>query len=143
MLKSQQQLARAREQQDIDAISRASDDLDIIEQRMYAKRIGAMTSDLARVARGNILENAIRLVDLHHASKHVLEVQFHEENGFGSGVTQNFYEAVSVALQLRSFNDEFKLWISDEHDQDCKLDPEGPFKYLINAHEPLREELAA
>jgi E3 ubiquitin-protein ligase TRIP12 len=143
MLKSQQQLARAREQQDIDAISRASDDLDIIEQRMYAKRIGAMTSDLARVARGNILENAIRLVDLHHASKHVLEVQFHEENGFGSGVTQNFYEAVSVALQLRSFNDEFKLWISDEHDQDCKLDPEGPFKYLINAQGLFPQPLPA
>ena len=144
---SQQQLARAREQQDIDAISRASDDLDIIEQRMYSKRIGAIASDLARVARGSILENAVRLVDLHHSSKHVLEVQFHEEDGFGSGVTQNFYEAVSVALQLRSFNDSEKLWVSDGRDSDCKLDPEGPFKYLINADglfpQPLLPDAAA
>jgi len=133
MRQTQQQLARARELQDIDAISRATDDLDIIEQRMYSKRIGAMASDLARVARGNILENAIRLVDLHHSSKHILEVQFHEEDGFGSGVTQNFYEAVSVALQVRSFNKLSMLWISDGRDDDCKIDPEGPFKYLINA----------
>jgi hypothetical protein len=132
ILKNQQQLARAREQQDIDAISRATDEIDQLEQRMYAKRIGAIASDLARVARSNILENAIRLVDLHHASKHVLEVQFHEEDGFGSGVTQNFYEAVSVALQLRSFNKEAMLWVSDGRDEDCKLDPDGPFKYLIN-----------
>ena len=132
MRQTQQQLARAREQQDIDAISRATDDLDIIEQRMYAKRIGAIASDLARVARSNILENAIRLVNLHHASKHVLEVQFHEEDGFGSGVTQNFYEAVSVALQRRGFNKEAMLWVSDARDDDWKIDPEGPFKYLIN-----------
>jgi hypothetical protein len=37
MRQTQQQLARAREQQDIDAISRATDDLDIIEQRMYRR----------------------------------------------------------------------------------------------------------
>ena len=147
MRQTQQQLARAREQQDIDAISRATDDLDIIEQRMYSKRIGAIASDLARVSRESILENAVRLVDLHHSSKHVLEVQFHEEGGFGSGVTQNFYEAVSVALQLRSFNKQEMLWISDGRDADYKLDPEGPFKYLINADglfpQPLPLDAAA
>jgi len=147
MRQSQQLLARAREQQDIDAISRATDEIDLFEQRMYSKRIGAIASDLARVSRESILENAIRLVDLHYSSKHVLEVQFHEEGGFGSGVTQNFYEAVSVALQLRRFNKQEMLWISDGRDEDFKLDPEGPFKYLINADglfpQPLPPDAAA
>uniref|UniRef100_A0A7S0H648 HECT domain-containing protein n=1 Tax=Hanusia phi TaxID=3032 RepID=A0A7S0H648_9CRYP len=146
MRSAQQQLARAREQQDIDGISRATDDLDDIERRMYNKRIGAIASDLARVARGNILDNAMRLFDVHHASKHLLEVQFHEEDGFGSGVTQNFYEAVSVALQVRKLNHENKLWISDGHDAEYAMDPEGPFKYLTNPDglfpQPLPEDAA-
>jgi hypothetical protein len=37
-----------------------------------------------------------------------------------------------VALQMRSFNKEAMLWISDGRDEDYKIEPEGPFKYLIN-----------
>ena len=78
--------------------------MDEAERRVYSVRIGAIGSDLARVSRGSILDNAARLLEYHSPQPHLLEVQFHGEDGFGTGVTQNFYEAVCAALQRRAAN---------------------------------------
>ena len=129
---AQQRLARAREHQDFDGIARATDEVDEIERRVYSKRIGAIASDLARVSREKILDNAMVLLEYHGSSRHILEVQFHGEDGFGSGVTQNFYEAVSWALQLRNLNKEAPMWISDGRDVEAAAEPDGQYAYLTN-----------
>jgi hypothetical protein len=123
----------AREHHDIDGIARATDDVDEIERRIYSRRIGAIASDLARVSRERILDNAMRLLDYHASTRHLLEVQFVGEDGFGSGVTQNFYEAVSGTLQKRTLNKDTPLWITDGHDAEHAADPEGQYAYLTNA----------
>ena len=128
---AQARLARAREQQDVEAIARVSDEVDDIERLVHAKRIGSIATDLARVSRAAVLRDAMRLLDAHHGSRHLIEVQFHGEDGFGTGVTQNFYEAVSEALQRRAANEETRLWLSDGRDAEARADPEGPFKHLM------------
>jgi hypothetical protein len=141
---AQQRLAVAREHHDIDGIARATDDVDEIERRIYSRRIGAIASDLARVSRERILDNATRLLEYHASSKHLLEVQFVGEDGFGSGVTQNFYEAVSGTLQKRALNKETPLWITDGHDVEYSADPDGHYAYLTNAEglfpQPLSQQ---
>merc|ERR1712100_107252 len=53
-------------------------------------------------------------MSLHASSKATLEVQFVGEDGFGSGVTQNFYCAVGAELQSRAENSRVTLWMPDE-----------------------------
>jgi len=140
---AQQRLAVAREHQDIDGIARATDDVDEIERRVYSRRIGAICSDLARVSRDRILDNARRLLEYHRACRHLLEVQFSGEDGFGSGVTQNFYESVSGCLQKRTLNQETPLWITDGHDVEHAAEPDGQYAYLTNAEGLFPQPLGA
>jgi hypothetical protein len=43
---------------------------------------------------------------------HRSQVQFEDESGFGSGVTQNFYSSVADELLKASVHDALPLWVT-------------------------------
>lgn len=85
-----------------------------MEDEIGRDRIGRLKSDIAKVKREDIVQAAEKLMALHASSKATLEVQFVGEDGFGSGVTQNFYCAVGAELQTRAENSRVPLWMPDE-----------------------------
>lgn len=76
--------------------------------------VGSLKSEIARVERDNILQQAERAMDLTHGSPCALELQFEGENGFGRAVTQGFYTLVAHELQRRAFNREVPIWVEDD-----------------------------
>lgn len=105
--------AAAAEHEDMARMAEAAELLAEVEDEVDRERIGTLKSDIVKVPRENILSSAEKLMVHHASSKTALEVQFSGEDGFGSGVTQNFYCAVAVALQLRSVNSEVPMWMGD------------------------------
>jgi hypothetical protein len=75
--------------------------------------VGALKSELAKVERERILQQAERAMELTKASPCALEVQFDGESGFGKGVTQGFYTLVAHELQRRTGNREAPMWVED------------------------------
>ncbi|KAF8118925.1 hypothetical protein N665_0002s0226 [Sinapis alba] len=59
--------------------------------------------------RGNILESAAKMMELHGTQKVVIEVEYNEEVGTGLGPTLEFYTLVSRAFQ----NPDLGMWRSD------------------------------
>jgi len=106
--------AEAEESGDVEAVAEAADRLAEVDDEIGRDRIGQLKSDIAKVNREGILETAQKLMHLHAPSRAILEVQFEGEDGFGKGVTQNFYCSVAGDLQLRSENVAVKMWVPDE-----------------------------
>lgn len=105
--------AAAAEHEDMEQMAEAAERLAEVEDEVDRERIGHLKSDIVKLCRENILGSAERLMAHHARSKAVLEVQFKGEDGFGSGVTQNFYCAVAVALQRRTVNAQVPMWVPD------------------------------
>jgi len=76
--------------------------------------VGSLKSELVRVERDHMLEQAERLMDITRSSPCSLEVQFDGESGFGRAVTQGFYTLVAHELQRRAANREVPMWIEDD-----------------------------
>jgi len=106
--------ADAEETGDVEAVAEAADRLAEVEDEVGRDRIGQLKSDIVKVKREGIVPTAEKLMALHASSKAMLEVQFEGEDGFGKGVTQNFYCAVAVELQTRSENQAITMWVPDE-----------------------------
>lgn len=76
--------------------------------------VGSLKSEIARVERDRILQQAERAMDLTRASPCALELQFEGESGFGRAVTQGFYTLVAHELQRRAANREVPMWVEDD-----------------------------
>eukprot|EP00658_Telonema_sp_P-2_P030719 TRINITY_DN2314_c0_g1_i3.p1 TRINITY_DN2314_c0_g1~~TRINITY_DN2314_c0_g1_i3.p1 ORF type:complete len:884 (+),score=215.88 TRINITY_DN2314_c0_g1_i3:115-2652(+) len=105
--------AAAAQMDDMEQMAEAAERLAEVEDEVDRDRIGNLKSDIVKLPRDKILSSAEKLMEHHASSKAVLEVQFSGEDGFGSGVTQNFYCAVAVAIQSRGINAETPMWMSD------------------------------
>jgi len=77
--------------------------------RDYEPRMGRLQRQKVRISRNKILESAKKVMELNSARKMVLEVEFFNEVGTGTGPTLEFYTLVSHELQLRSLG----LWRTD------------------------------
>jgi len=106
--------AEAEETGDVEAVADAADRLAEVEDETNRDRIGQLKSDIAKVKREGIVESAQKLMKIHATSSAQLEVQFEGEDGFGKGVTQNFYCAVAMELQSRLENSKTPMWVPDE-----------------------------
>jgi len=108
--------AEAEESGDVEAVAEAADRLAEVEDEVGRDRIGQLKSDIAKVKRDGLVSQGIaqRLMALHAGSMATLEVQFEGEDGFGKGVTQNFYAAVAIELQSRAENAKVPLFVADE-----------------------------
>eukprot|EP00439_Symbiodinium_sp_Y106_P061856 s826_g9.t1 len=82
--------------------------------------IGSLTSELAKVDRERIWDQATALAECCLSSSGVVEVQFKDETGFGRGVTQGFFSDVAKELQRTSHNSNVPMWA------EC-LESEGEF----------------
>jgi len=82
--------------------------------------IGSLTSELAKVDREQIWDQAAALAQCCLSSSGVVEIQFKDETGFGRGVTQGFFSDVAKELQRSSNNSEVPMWAQ------C-LESEGEF----------------
>ncbi|CAE7682465.1 UPL3 [Symbiodinium microadriaticum] len=82
--------------------------------------IGSLTSELAKVDRERIWDQATALAECCLTSSGVVEVQFKDETGFGRGVTQGFFSDVAKELQRTSHNSNVPMWA------EC-LESEGEF----------------
>ncbi|CAK8991337.1 E3 ubiquitin-protein ligase hecd-1 [Durusdinium trenchii] len=82
--------------------------------------IGSLTSELAKVDRERIWDQAAALAECCLSSSGVVEIQFKDETGFGRGVTQGFFSDVAKELQRSSNNSEVPMWAQ------C-LESEGEF----------------
>jgi len=82
--------------------------------------IGSLTSELAKVDRERIWDQATALAECCLSSFGVVEVQFKDETGFGRGVTQGFFSDVAKELQRTSHNSNVPMWA------EC-LESEGEF----------------
>ncbi|CAJ1404474.1 unnamed protein product [Effrenium voratum] len=82
--------------------------------------IGSLTSELAKVDRERIWEEATALAEYCVSSTGVVEIQFKDETGFGRGVTQGFFSDVAKELQRSSNNSDVPMWAQ------C-LESEGEF----------------
>jgi len=76
--------------------------------------LGSVKSELAKVERDRILQQAECTMELTKDSPCVLEVQFEGESGFGKAVTQGFYTLVANELQRRTANNEAPMWVEDD-----------------------------
>jgi len=76
--------------------------------------VGSLKSELVRVEREKVLQQAERAMELTKASPCSLEVQFEGESGFGRAVTQGFYTLVAHELQRRAANREVPMWVEDD-----------------------------
>eukprot|EP00435_Cladocopium_sp_Y103_P037501 s1116_g9.t3 len=82
--------------------------------------IGSLTSELAKVDRERIWDQAAALAECCLSSSGVVEIQFKDETGFGRGVTQGFFSDVAKELQRSSNNSDVPMWAQ------C-LESEGEF----------------
>jgi hypothetical protein len=76
--------------------------------------VGSVKSELAKVERDRILQQAVCTMELTKDSPCALEVQFEGESGFGKAVTQGFYTLVANELQRRTANNEAPMWVEDD-----------------------------
>eukprot|EP00960_Hanusia_phi_P070531 767330-Hanusia_phi.AAC.5 len=82
-----------------------------------SRSLGQLKQERVVVKRGNqILEWAMSVMKVHAKRKAILEVTFADEEGHGSGVTNEFYSLVSDALQRRDLG----MWICDDLDNSLK-----------------------
>jgi len=79
--------------------------------------VGSLKSELARVERDRVLQQAERAMELTRSSPCALEVQFEGESGFGRAVTQGFYTLVAHELQRRATNQAVPMWVEDDRPQ--------------------------
>lgn len=99
--------------EDVQGLAEVVEQQTEIEDRVGRERLGALRSDIARVDRDRLLPMACKLMALHAASRHALEIQFEGESGFGSGVTQNFYSATANELLKVGVNRSLPVWICE------------------------------
>eukprot|EP00929_Paragymnodinium_shiwhaense_P083958 TRINITY_DN44870_c0_g1_i1.p1 TRINITY_DN44870_c0_g1~~TRINITY_DN44870_c0_g1_i1.p1 ORF type:complete len:2579 (-),score=467.18 TRINITY_DN44870_c0_g1_i1:117-7853(-) len=76
--------------------------------------VGSLKSELLRIERERVIQQATRAMELTRSSPCSLEVQFDGESGFGRAVTQGFYTLVAHDLQRRSANREAPMWVEDD-----------------------------
>ena len=65
-------------------------------------RVGRLQRQKVRVSRERILESAVKVFDMAPAHKMVLEVEFFDEVGTGTGPTLEFYTLLSKELTARA-----------------------------------------
>ena len=75
------------------------------------RSLGNLKQERVTVRRGeHLLEWAMNVMRVHAPRKAILEVSFADEEGHGSGVTNEFYTLVSYQLQRRDLG----LWLCDD-----------------------------
>ena len=90
-----------------------------------SRSLGQLKQERVVVKRGSqILEWAMSVMKVHAKRKAILEVTFADEEGHGSGVTNEFYSLVSDALQQRDLG----MWICDDLDNTLKKNRNSSFE---------------
>lgn len=79
-----------------------------------SRSMGRLMRQKVRVSRNHLLQSAIKVLDLYGASPYVLEVEFFDDVGTGSGPTLEFYASVSKQFTRK------KLAIWRNEDTDAK-----------------------
>lgn len=74
--------------------------------------LGRMERQKVRIMRSQMLESAIKILDLFGSSQSVLEIEYTGEEGTGLGPTLEFYAATSKEFCKKSIN----MWRDDEDD---------------------------
>lgn len=88
-------------------------------------RLGRLQRQKVRVSRQRILESAGKVMNLQSARKMVLEVEFFNEVGTGTGPTMEFYTLASRELRLRCHG----MWRSEA----APIDASGDEAELVSA----------
>lgn len=76
-------------------------------QESSAVRIARIQRQKVRVNRGKILESAMKVMSLYASSKSMLEIEFFDEVGTGTGPTMEFFACVANKLKEKAVG----LWI--------------------------------
>ncbi|ORZ03059.1 hypothetical protein BCR43DRAFT_450211 [Syncephalastrum racemosum] len=79
--------------------------------------LGRMERQKVRIARSEMLESAVKVLNLFGKSQSVLEIEYQDEEGTGLGPTLEFYAATSKEFCRKSLN----MWRNDN------ADPNSPY----------------
>lgn len=87
--------------------------------------LGRMERQKVRIMRSQMLESAIKILDLFGSSQSVLEIEYNGEEGTGLGPTLEFYAATSREFCKKSLN----MWRDDDDD-----DSNTGGEYIVAKH---------
>lgn len=114
---AEERLAQAKQIGDAAELNKAYESLLELQDQIAKDTeawVGSLKSELAKMEREKVLQQAERAMELTRASPCALEVQFEGESGFGRAVTQGFYTLIAEELQRRSSNRQVPMWIEDD-----------------------------
>ncbi|KAG0182755.1 Ubiquitin fusion degradation protein 4 [Apophysomyces sp. BC1034] len=86
------------------------------QQQQQQLMLGRMERQKVRIMRSQMLESAIKILDLFGSSQSVLEVEYMGEEGTGLGPTLEFYASTSKEFCKKSVN----LWRDDGEDSESE-----------------------
>lgn len=89
--------------------------------------LGRMERQKVRIMRSQMLESAIKILDLFGSSQSVLEIEYNGEEGTGLGPTLEFYAATSREFCKKSLN----MWRDDDDDNNAGG---GGGEYIVAKH---------
>jgi len=101
-------------------IQELSQELSNVEEHVVRSPywLGGLQTTLIKLEKGEqFLTQAINGLEALSAPDtliHTVEVQFENETGFGTGVTQSFYTEVANALLNRKENQKYPMWVEDD-----------------------------
>lgn len=104
-----------------------SQELSNIEEHIVKSSFwfGTLQSTLVRMQKGEeLLRQSEAAMEIVAFASNLVEVQFDDETGFGSAVTQSFYVEIAKMLQERERNRDTPMWVTDS-------DP-GDSQYLLS-----------
>lgn len=92
-----------------------------------SRSMGRLMRQKVRVSRNHLLQSAIKVLDLYGASPYVLEVEFFDDVGTGSGPTLEFYASVSKQFTRKKLS----IWRNED------TDPKNQFVFNKQGLYPL------